>query len=83
MNDPRHGFRSMASTLLHEQDWNHQAIERHLAHTERNAVSAAYNFAGHLPDRPPSGIPPAFRTGRANIGLHLPEQAEEGKRHTE
>src|SRR4029450_9082249 len=31
-----HGFRSMASTLLHEQGWNHQAIERHLAHAERN-----------------------------------------------
>jgi integrase len=46
-----HGFRSMASTLLHEQGWNHQAIERQLAHAERNAVSAAYNFADHLPER--------------------------------
>ena len=46
-----HGFRSMASTLLHEQGWNHLAIERQLAHAERNAVSAAYNFAEHLPER--------------------------------
>lgn len=46
-----HGFRSMASTLLHEQGWNHEAIERQLAHAERNAVSAAYNFAEHLPER--------------------------------
>jgi integrase len=46
-----HGFRSMASTLLHEQGWNHQAIERQLAHAERNAVSAAYNLAEHLPER--------------------------------
>ncbi len=46
-----HGFRSVASTLLHEQGWNHQAIERQLAHAERNAVSAAYNFAEHLPER--------------------------------
>ena len=46
-----HGFRSMASTLLHEQGWNHQAIERQLAHAERNAVSAAYNFAEDLPER--------------------------------
>jgi integrase len=46
-----HGFRSMASTLLHEQGWNHQAIERQLAQAERNAVSAAYNFAEHLPER--------------------------------
>lgn len=46
-----HGFRSMASTLLHEMGWMHQAIERQLAHAERNAVSAAYNFAEHLPER--------------------------------
>ena len=46
-----HGFRSMASTLLHEQGWNHHVIERQLAHAERNAVSAAYNFAEHLAER--------------------------------
>ena len=45
-----HGFRSMASTLLHEQGWNHQVIESQLAHAERNAVSAAYKFAEHLPE---------------------------------
>lgn len=46
-----HGFRSMASTLLNEQGWNRDAIERQLAHGERNAVRAAYNFAEHLPER--------------------------------
>lgn len=46
-----HGFRSMASTQLHEQGWPHEAIERQLAHAERNAVSAAYNYAEHLPVR--------------------------------
>jgi integrase len=46
-----HGFRSMASTRLHEDGWNHQAIERQLAHVERNAVSAAYNYAEHLAER--------------------------------
>lgn len=46
-----HGFRSMASTLLHEQGWPHEAIERQLAHAERNAVSAPYNYAEHLPKR--------------------------------
>ncbi len=46
-----HGFRSMASTLLHEQGWPHEAIERQLAHAERNKVSAAYNYAEHLPKR--------------------------------
>nr|WP_309296111.1 site-specific integrase [Nitrosomonas sp. PY1] len=34
-----HGFRSMASTLLHEHGWPHEAIERQLAHAERNALS--------------------------------------------
>ena len=28
-----------------------KSIERQLAHAERNAVSAAYNFAEHLPER--------------------------------
>ncbi len=46
-----HGFRSMASTSLHEQGWNHQVIERQLAHAERNAVTAAYNYAEHIPER--------------------------------
>lgn len=46
-----HGFRSLASTLLHEMGYEHQVIERQLAHGERNKVSAAYNFAEHLPDR--------------------------------
>ena len=46
-----HGFRSMASTLLHEQSWKHDAIERQLAHAERDDVSAAYNYAEHLPER--------------------------------
>lgn len=46
-----HGFRSLASTILHEQGWPHEAIERQLAHAERNKVSAAYNYAEHLPKR--------------------------------
>ena len=46
-----HGFRSMASTLLNEQGWNRDAIERQLAHSERDAVRAAYNYAEHLPER--------------------------------
>jgi integrase len=46
-----HGFRSMTSTPLHEQDWNHQAIERQLAHAKRNVVSATYDFAEDLPER--------------------------------
>jgi integrase len=46
-----HGFRSMASTLLNENGWNRDAIERQLAHGERDAVRAAYNYAEFLPER--------------------------------
>jgi integrase len=46
-----HGFRSMASTLLNEQGWNKDAIERQLAHSERDGVRAAYNYAEYLPER--------------------------------
>lgn len=46
-----HGFRSMASTLLNEQGWNPDAIERQLAHSEKNHVRAAYNFAEFMPER--------------------------------
>lgn len=46
-----HGFRSMASTMLHELQYTHAVIERQLAHGERNKVSASYNFAEHLPER--------------------------------
>ena len=36
-----HGFRGIASTLLHEQGWPHEHIELQLAHQERNQVSAS------------------------------------------
>ena len=46
-----HGFRSAASTLLNEQGYRHDVIERQLAHSEKNAVRAAYNRAEYLPER--------------------------------
>ncbi len=47
-----HGFRSIASTLLlNEHGWNRDAIERQLAHAERNNIRAAYNYAEYLPER--------------------------------
>lgn len=46
-----HGFRSMASTLLNEQGWPPDIIERQLAHAEGNKVRAAYNYAQHIPQR--------------------------------
>ncbi len=46
-----HGFRGLASTILHEQGYPHDHIGLQLAHSERNSVSAAYNFATYLPAR--------------------------------
>ena len=46
-----HGFRTMASTLLNELGWNRDAIERQLAHSDRDAVRAAYNYADYLIER--------------------------------
>jgi integrase len=46
-----HGFRSAASTLLNEQGWRADAIERQLGHGERNLVRAAYNYADYLAER--------------------------------
>jgi len=46
-----HGFRGMASTILHELGFEHKHIELQLAHEERNAISAAYNNAQHLEAR--------------------------------
>ena len=46
-----HGFRGMASTLLNENGFAPDIIERQLAHTETNAVRAAYNRAEYMDER--------------------------------
>lgn len=46
-----HGFRGVASTVLHEEGFDHAHIELQLAHMERDDVSAAYNHATYLPQR--------------------------------
>jgi integrase len=47
-----HGWRGLFSTILHESGlWNHEWIELQLAHSPRDQVSAAYNFALHLENR--------------------------------
>ena len=46
-----HGFRGVASTVLHEHGFTHDHIELQLAHMERNEVSAAYNHALYLEPR--------------------------------
>ncbi|TCK30768.1 integrase [Ancylobacter aquaticus] len=47
-----HGFRATASTLLNESGlWNPDAIERQLAHAERNEVRRAYTRGEHWDER--------------------------------
>lgn len=47
-----HGFRAMASTLLNESGlWHPDAIERALAHGERDKVRAAYHRGAHWAER--------------------------------
>lgn len=47
-----HGFRHMASTLLHEsRKWRSEVIERQLAHADKNAIRAVYNAAEYLEER--------------------------------
>jgi integrase len=46
-----HGFRGLASTILHEHGHSHEHIELQLAHAPRDAVSAAYNHALYLEPR--------------------------------
>ena len=46
-----HGFRGLASTILHEQGFDHAHIELQLAHQDRDSVSAAYNHAMYLKQR--------------------------------
>jgi len=43
-----HGFRAVASTILNEAGFRPDVIERQLAHSERNAVRAAYHRAEYL-----------------------------------
>jgi integrase len=46
-----HGFRSTASTILHEQGWNHDVIETQLARLTGTATSRAYNRSIYLAER--------------------------------
>jgi integrase len=46
-----HGFRAIASTSLNELGYRPDVIERQLAHTEKNAVRAAYHRSQYLEER--------------------------------
>lgn len=46
-----HGFRAVASTVLNENEFNEDWIERQLAHVEANKVRGAYNRAQYIKGR--------------------------------
>ncbi len=46
-----HGFRALASTILNEQGFNSDVIEKQLAHIDSNSVRRAYNRAEYIEDR--------------------------------
>jgi integrase len=46
-----HGFRALFSTIANEAGFNPDAIERQLAHKEKNAIRAAYHRSEYMQDR--------------------------------
>lgn len=46
-----HGFRTMASTRLHEMGWKSEVVEFQLAHADKNKVRGTYNRAEYLEER--------------------------------
>ena len=46
-----HGFRHQFSTILNEHGWPQDAIERQLAHVDRNNIRGIYNHAQYLEKR--------------------------------
>ena len=46
-----HGFRTMASTRLHEMGWSSDIIEFQLAHADRNKIRGVYNRAEYFEER--------------------------------
>ena len=46
-----HGFRALASTLLHEQGWPPEVIELQFARARNNQVGAAYDRSARIEER--------------------------------
>ena len=46
-----HGFHALASSILNEQGYSPDAIERQLAHVEEDRIRAAYNRADYMDER--------------------------------
>ncbi len=68
-----HGFRGVASTILHEQGFAHEHIELQLAHEERDDTSAAYNHALYL--KPRAEMMQAWGNHLEKLGLQKPHLA--------
>jgi integrase len=48
---PSSESRNTAATLLSEQGWNPDAMERQLSHSDPNRIRRTYNFARYVPER--------------------------------
>ncbi|MCG7388735.1 tyrosine-type recombinase/integrase [Pantoea sp. ACRSB] len=46
-----HGFRHQFSTILNEHGWSSDAIERQLAHVDKNNIRGVYNHAQYMDTR--------------------------------
>jgi integrase len=46
-----HGFRGLASTILHENGFDKAHIDRQMGHLDRSSVSSAYNYAEYIKQR--------------------------------
>ena len=74
-----HGFRSMASTRLHEMGWKSEIIEFQLAHADKNKVRGVYNRAEYWEERKRmiqawADSLDALKKDKKVIGLFSPER---------
>ena len=70
-----HGFRASARSILSEQGWSREAMERQLDHKETDSTVAAYARSEHLPERRKmmqawADTCDALETGAEVIALH-------------
>lgn len=75
-----HGFRSMASTRLHEMGYESDWIEVQLAHKVGSSVKSAYNYAQYLPARKKmmqewSDYLDGLKTGADVVAIHKGKSA--------
>jgi len=75
-----HGFRTVASTVLHESGkWSHDAVELQMSHLVGTKVSRAYNRAEHLEERRKmmewwSDYVDTIKASKGAINLHAERQ---------